>query len=262
MIPDEFNAVTAAKPLCVFVHGWGMNQAIWRPVIDSLPPWIESLAVDLPGHGSAAGREFSDLDDLVDALSSHVDRPAIWIGWSMGGLAVLKLAMDYPAKVQAMMLVSSSPCFVRREDWPQGMPSGLFDDFAAELEADYDGTLRRFLSLQVKDSAQGRQLLKQLRQQVLQQPPANIHALRAGLEVLKNTDLRAQVPLLTMPLAVALGERDGLVNADSADLFNRHLPAADIQVYAQAAHAPFLSHLPVFTAQLLQLVNHVHDTKN
>lgn len=254
--------MTSPEPLCVFVHGWGMNHAVWQPLIEALPTGIECVAVDLPGHGAAAGRSFSSLDDLVESLLQAVDRPAIWIGWSMGGLAVLKLAQCYPERVQGIMLVSSSPCFVRRDDWPCGMPAELFDAFAAELETDFDSTIRRFLSLQVKDSAQGRQLLKQLRQQVLQQPPAHIDALRAGLEVLKTTDLRELVPQLSQPLAVALGERDGLVDAQSADFFSRLQPAADIRLYRQAAHAPFLSHLPDFSAHLLQLVNHIHDSKN
>lgn len=247
------------KTLCVFVHGWGMNHAVWQPVIESLPDRIETVAVDLPGHGAAADEYFSGLDDLVMALCRDITRPAIWIGWSLGGLAVLKLALDYPQRVQAMMLVSSTPCFVHRDDWPCGMPHSLFDSFAAELEADFDNTIRRFLSLQVKDSAQGRQLLKQLRQQVLQQPPANIQALRSGLEVLKSTDLREQMQKLEMPLAVALGARDGLVNVESSKFFTDNLPHVDVRIYAQAAHAPFLSHLPDFTAQLLQLVSSLHD---
>lgn len=247
------------KTLCVFVHGWGMNHAVWQPVIESLPDRIETVAVDLPGHGAAADKSFSGLDDLVMALCRDITRPAIWVGWSLGGLAVLKLALDYPQRVQAMMLVSSTPCFAHRDDWSYGMPHTLFDSFAAELEADFDSTIRRFLSLQVKDSAQGRQLLKQLRQQVLQQPPANIQALRSGLEVLKSTDLREQIQKLEMPLAVALGARDGLVNVEGSKFFTDNLPHADVRIYAQAAHAPFLSHLPDFTAQLLQLVSSLHD---
>ncbi|MDQ1362278.1 MAG: pimeloyl-[acyl-carrier protein] methyl ester esterase [Pseudomonadota bacterium] len=247
------------QPLCVFVHGWGMNRAVWQPVIESLPEWIESVAVDLPGHGTAADKNFSGLDDLVMALCRDITRPAIWIGWSLGGLAVLKLALDHPSRVQAMMLVSSTPCFVRRDDWPCGMPHTLFDGFAAELAADYENTIRRFLSLQVKDSAQGRQLLKQLRQKVLQQPAANIHALHSGLEILKKTDLREPMQKIEMPLAVVLGARDGLVSAESSKFFTDNFAHADVQIYAQAAHAPFLSHLPDFAAQLVQLVSSLHD---
>ena len=252
--------MTAGKPLCVFVHGWGMNHAIWQPVIESLPPWIESIAVNLPGHGVAADKNFDSLNDLVIALCRDISRPAIWIGWSLGGLAVMQLAVDFPQRVQAMMLVACTPCFVHRDDWPDGMPQSLFDGFALELENDFENTIRRFLALQVKNSAQGRQILKQLRQRVLQQPAANISALRAGLHILKTADLRAQLPDINTPIAVALGGRDHLVNVATSIFYKKIFPCADVQTYLQAAHAPFLSHVQDFSAQLLQLVKTSHDT--
>ena len=254
--------MAAEQPLCVFVHGWGMNHAIWQPVIEALPSTIECVAVDLPGHGMAAQKTFDSLDDLVAALASDINRPAIWIGWSLGGLAVMQMAAKYPQQVQAMLLVASTPCFVKRDDWNYGMPQNLFDGFADELEADYENTIRRFLTLQVKDSAQGRQILKQIRQRVLQQPAASVDALRAGLEVLKTTDLRDSLAEVNVPVAISLGEQDRLVNAVNAEYYRRIFPGADVQCYAHASHAPFLSCLPEFTVQLMRLIKTVEDAKS
>ena len=253
--------MTTGKPLCVFVHGWGMNRTIWQPVIDALPNSIEAIALDLPGHGQNTDKCFTSLDDLVVALRRDITRPAIWIGWSLGGLAVLKLALEFPQLVQAMLLVASTPCFVHKAGWSYGMPAALFTGFAADLEADFENTVKRFLTLQVKDSAQGRQILKQLRSRVLQQPAANIQALRSGLEILQTTDMHQQLMQLNMPVAVALGERDTLVNVNCAQNYLTTLPQADVRIYSHAAHAPFLSHLPDFSMQLLQLVNTVHNAK-
>jgi pimeloyl-[acyl-carrier protein] methyl ester esterase len=248
--------------LCVLVHGWGMNRAIWQPLIETLPVEIEILALDLPGHGLSAADSFQSLQDLADTLRRQINRPAIWIGWSLGGLAVMQYALEYPQHVRGMMLVSSTPCFVARNDWPSGMESAVFDGFEKGLQEDYAGTLKRFLSLQVKDSPAGRGLLKRLRENVLQQPAANPQALSAGLEILKTTDLRARMPDLHMPLALALGGRDGLVNKNTGEFVQRVLPHADVKIYDDAAHAPFLSHLPEFSAQLLQLIKTVHDHKS
>lgn len=245
--------------LCVLVHGWGMNSAIWQPLMNVLPAGIECVAVDLPGHGSAAGDSFESLHELSEALQREVKQPAVWLGWSLGGLAVMQLALNDPQLVRGMMLVSSTPCFTTREDWPHGMAQDVFDSFAVNLQSDYVGTIKRFLSLQVKDSPAGRSLLKQLRENVLQQPAANPHALSAGLDVLKTTDLRSRVSELSMPVSLALGGRDGLVNKHTADFMQKVLPHTDVQVYTEAAHAPFLSHLPEFSAQLLKLIKTVHD---
>lgn len=249
--------MTEAKLRCVFVHGWGMNQAVWQPVVDTLPDWIEPLCIDLPGHGNATDSRFSSLDELVSALLDQVSTPAMWVGWSLGGLAVSRLALRYPEQVQAMMLVSSSPCFVSRDDWSCGMPASVFDGFADELELDYAATIKRFLALQVKDSPSGRQILRTLRQKILQLPEANLDALRAGLRLLKTTDLRDQLGQLSMPVLWLLGGRDGLIKATLADQLERLMPDARVAVIEQAAHAPFLSHGNEFNQQLIAMAEQI-----
>jgi pimeloyl-[acyl-carrier protein] methyl ester esterase len=249
--------MTETKLRCVFVHGWGMNQAVWQPVIDTLPDWIEPLCIDLPGHGRAAASSFGSLDELVSALLDQVSAPAMWVGWSLGGLAVSRLALRYPQKVQAMMLVSSSPCFVSRPDWPCGMPASVFDGFADELERDYAVTIKRFLGLQVKDSPSGRKILRTLRQKILQLPAANMDALRAGLLLLKATDLRDQLGQLSMPVAWLLGGRDGLIRPTLTQQLDRLMPQARVTVIEQAAHAPFLSHGDEFNQQLIAMAEQI-----
>jgi len=229
-----------------------MNKAIWRPVFEVLPDWIEPIAIDLPGHGSQADKSFETLDDLAQVLDQLIEEPAIWIGWSLGGLAVMQLAMQKPQKVQALMLVASSPCFVQKQDWLSGMKSDVFDIFAQELEKDFSGTIRRFLSLQVRGSESGREILRSLRKEILAQPAANIEALRSGLNLLKTVDLRCQLSQLNMPVSWLLGERDGLVNGSLATELESLMPEADVHVFNQAAHAPFLSHLADFNKQLTE----------
>ena len=251
--------MASKKIKCVFVHGWGMNKAIWQPVIETLPDWIEPMAIDLPGHGSQADKSFETLDDLAQALDQSVNEPVIWIAWSLGGLAVMQLALRKPQKVQAMMLVSSSPCFVQKQDWSSGMKADVFDDFAKELEKDFSGTIRRFLSLQVRGSESGREILRSLRKEILAQPAANIESLRSGLNLLKTVDLRHQLLQLKIPVRWLLGERDGLVNVSLATELEHLMPDAEVNIFNQAAHAPFLSHLPEFSKQLTEFANKTHN---
>ena len=248
----------SAKPVkCVFVHGWGMNREIWQPLLERMPEVVESRAIDLPGHGQNAGQSFQSLDDLVEALASEVDEPAIWVGWSLGGLAVTQLALRYPEKARALMLVASSPCFVQKPGWDSGMGAEVFDDFSNQLEQDFSGTIQRFLSLQVRGSESGRQLLRELRKKVLAQPAANILALRSGLSILKSIDLRAELKDLNMPVSWVLGGQDGLVKADLESELKLLATNIESRVYPKAAHAPFLSHLEEFSEQLVAFVNRV-----
>lgn len=235
---------------CVFVHGWGMNQAIWQPVLERLPGWIDPIVIDLPGHGLAADGCFNHLQDLVDMLGDVTNSPSLWIGWSLGGLPVMQLALQRPQLIKGMMLVASSPCFVMRSDWHCGMRESVFDGFGAELATDFSGTIKRFLSLQVKGSESGRQILKQLRANVLNMPAANPRALMAGLQVLKQIDLRTRLVDIHSPVYWLLGEHDGLVQSSLAEELAHLMPDANVKVQKKAAHAPFLSHVDEFVQQL------------
>ena len=245
------------KIKCVFVHGWGMNQAVWQPVIEQLPDWIEPICIDLPGHGLNNQSNFETLDDLVQACVDMVDEPAYWVGWSLGGMAVMQLALDYPEKVKALMLVASSPCFIYKEDCLHGMKSEVFDDFADNLLNDFSATIQRFLSLQVQGSDSGRQILRQLRKKIMVMPAANIQALQAGLKLLKTIDLRKQVVNLSMPVDWVLGNKDTLVKPSLANVLKQSELKANITVIDKAAHAPFLSHLEQFTEKLIESVEKV-----
>jgi len=249
--------VIEEKIKCVFVHGWGMNSMVWQPVIECLPDWIEAECIDLPGHGAAHQQTFSTLDDMVDALVQKINQPALWVGWSLGGLAVMQLALRHPEKVTAMMLVASSPCFVHKENWSCAMDDAVFDAFADELEKDFSGTIRRFLTLQVRGSESGRKVLKSLREKILAQPPANIEALRAGLDVLKTTDVRESLKKLNRPASWILGERDTLIKSTLVDELKLMVPFAETSVYKNAAHAPFLSHLEDFSEQLISFAKDI-----
>ena len=239
------------KVSCLFVHGWAMNSTIWQPVLDKLPTWVEAELIDLPGHGQRVNESFTDLQDLTDDLRLRCEKikkagqPLVLVGWSLGALPCLQLVIDQFSEVDELILVSSNPCFVSREDWRCGIDSEIFNDFSRSLKTDFSGTIRRFLSLQVKGSDSGRLILRGLREKILQQPQPNEVSLDAGLAILKQTDLREQLKKISQPLSWVLGEQDGLVKAKLAETLTQ------VVVVDKAGHAPFLSHTDEFIKHLL-----------
>jgi len=80
------------------------------------------------------------------------------------------------------------------KDWDRGMAPADLEDFGAALMADPQATLLRFLSLQTRGMANQKTLLQQLRQTLLATPGASSEALSSGLAMLRDTDLRADLP--------------------------------------------------------------------
>jgi pimeloyl-[acyl-carrier protein] methyl ester esterase len=249
------------KVTCVFVHGWAMNGSVWESVISELPPWIDVIQVDLPGHGSMNQVRLDTLDGMAKTLSALVHRPVIWIGWSLGGLAVMRLSQLYPERVSAALLVATNPCFVSRggpggcvQDWSHAVEQDVFDQFAADLEADQDRTIRRFLALQVKGQEGAIQTVRQLQRSMQQRGVANISALRKGLDILKTADLRELLAECSQTqFHWVLGARDTLVPSCLAAVLADRFGQRHVSLYAGAGHAPFLSDPQRFIAEVVAL---------
>jgi pimeloyl-[acyl-carrier protein] methyl ester esterase len=273
------------EPL-VLLHGWGMHGGMWGSVVDTLAQDFCVHLVDLPGHGKAGkgegGREngncgsvvlpfplpsspFPDcpfslppspfsIDSIVAELAAHFSAPLTVCGWSLGGQIAQHWAASEPDKIQRLILVASTPCFAQRDDWQHGMLLATLQQFAQELERDYAATLRRFLALQVRGSEGERELLQSLRAALFSRGEPHLDALRGGLEILRDADLRAALPHLSQPTLVIAGERDKLTPPAASHFMATALPNAQMLEIQGAAHAPFLSHPDLFMQHLLKFL--------
>lgn len=242
-------------PDIVLVHGWGMHGGIWGDLPAYLATRYRVITLDLPGHGrSPALTGLYDLATLADVVAGHVAVPATWIGWSLGGMVALNIALRHTSQVQKLVLVGATPRFVQEENWPHAMPSEVLTQFALELGADFRATLQRFLSLQVGVDAAGHALLRTLRKDMFRYGEPDATALAAGLAMLRDADLRPVLPRITCPVQIIQGTRDRLTPMGAAEYLVAHLPHARLARVAHAGHIPFLSHPHRFRELLLDFL--------
>ena len=236
-----YTQTSGAGPDLMMVHGWGLHGGIWKPLLPLLEAHFRVTCVDLPGHGRSGWQGEETLDAMAGALLSVAPAAAAWLGWSLGGLVAARAALLAPTRVNALIEIASSPCFVRRPGWQSAMLPVLLDTFAAELAEDYARTLNRFLALQVRGSENSAAVLKMLRALMLLQGEPNADALRAGLELLRTTDLRDRLGKITCPVLLLAGERDTLVPVSAMRAAGELFHAAQLQVIDGAGHAPFIA---------------------
>ena len=85
-------------PDLVLLHGWAMHSGIWGRLVDVLASGFRVNLVDLPGHGVNRHVPLSgDLNEVAELILSAVP-PAIWIGWSLGGLVTLAATLQATAQ--------------------------------------------------------------------------------------------------------------------------------------------------------------------
>ena len=237
-------------PELVLLHGWGMNAAVWQPLLPGLQERFRVTLVELPGHGESPSLG-GGLDDWVRACLQVAPAQAAWLGWSLGGLLAQRAALLAPQRIRQLCLVTATPSFVQREGWSRAMSRAVFEQFAQALTEDAPATLRRFLSLQVKNTEDARTLLRTLNGALAQRRAPDAAGLEQGLRLLLEGDLRADLAKLAVPSNWLFGGRDTLVPAGVADEINARAPAARVEMIESAGHAPFLSH-PYQTLQWLE----------
>ncbi len=263
--------VTGRGAPLVMLHGWGMHGGVWAATAARLAEEFEVHVVDLPGHGFSSGKgeegrakgKTADpqlpfylpsspftLDAIAAELSARFPDPVNLLGWSLGGIIAQHWAAREPQRVARLVLVASTPCFAERADWDAGMPQETLAQFAADLEKSHTATLRRFLGLQMRGSESERELLAALRAILFSRGEPEMAALRGGLDILRDADLRAVLPSIRQATLVIAGERDKLTPPAASHYLGRTLPNARVAEIAGAAHAPFLSHPQPFIEQV------------
>jgi pimeloyl-[acyl-carrier protein] methyl ester esterase len=228
----------------VLLHGWGMNSAVWSTVIENLKDHYQVTLIDLPGHGFSSDSALvnASLDDWADAVEALLPENPVVLGWSLGGLVALALALKHPARIRSLIMLTATPSFMQRDNWSCAMGKDTLENFAANLKANLKTTLNRFLSLQIKGCDNARGLLKSLKNAFSSRPQAKIRALENGLSFLHDVDLRNCLTDLNVPSLWIYGEKDTLVPVCASDTIKLYLPEASVHIIKGSGHVPFLSH--------------------
>ena len=234
----------------VFLHGWGLHGGVWAETANGLAGRAV-LTPDLAGYGESAMCAPYQADALANRLAETMPDACIVVGWSMGGLVAQAWAARRPEQVRGLVLVGGTPAFVARPDWPYGLSADLLAGFAEALLADRHATLLRFLALQARGGETARAVIGRLRERLFERPEPGLETLRAGLDLLRETDLRALAATIRCPTLVVHGGHDTLCPLTAGHWLAEHLPDAELAVHPHAAHAPFLSHPDWFMDRLM-----------
>ena len=101
----------AGAPPIVFVHGTRLTRTAWTAQVEALSDRYRVIALDLPGHGSLAERQFT-LDaaagELARVIETAAGGRAVVVGLSLGGYVAMDLASRRPELIRALVLSGAS----------------------------------------------------------------------------------------------------------------------------------------------------------
>ncbi len=105
-----------ARPTVVFIHGAGGSAWSWMGLLSAVGRKVNTLALDLPGHGETPGRAFSSIDGYAEWLAQALDRlkdelglddRLVLAGHSMGGAVSQVFNLTHPDYAAGLILLGT-----------------------------------------------------------------------------------------------------------------------------------------------------------
>lgn len=258
--PEMQSLQNSQKIPLVLIHGWGLNSAVWQPFIKNLPDEFTDafyiITLDLPGYGINVDKVVGtySLANICKSIVDTIKQPAIYLGWSLGGLVATEMALSYPEQVLGLITVASSPRFTEERGeqagvnqllWP-GIKPTVLDAFHQQLHIDTKKTISGFLKIQAMGSPHIRQDIKQITLLIFQHQMANKMTLDQSLKLLENSDFRLRLQDITQPFLRLYGDADNLVPKAVIAQITQLAKNSEQYIFKQASHAPFISHADDF----------------
>ena len=230
----------------VLIHGWGMHSGIWEPIIDRFSNQYTLHLVDIPGMGKSHVINPYDLDHVTEEISKALPPSFDILGWSLGSLIAIKMSLMYPKKINRMVLVGGTPCFINQTDWSYGVDIRDFNNFANNLFKNYKSTMINFYILQLMHSKNSKLIIKKLKEMEAVENPPEIKSLQLGLDILLNNDLRNDINKIKHQTLLITGDMDRLTPKSASIWLESHLKESQLKLIKGASHIPFLSHSDEF----------------
>jgi pimeloyl-ACP methyl ester carboxylesterase len=256
----------AGEPAMVFIHGLAGS---WQNWLENLPHFAAAghrvIALDLPGFGaSEAPRSKLSIPGYGALVDMLLDRlgvgPAVIVGNSMGGFIGAEVAIQYPPRVERLVLVSAAGLTVeyQRNETALGvlrfgkrllMAWGGFVGARSDAIASRPRTRRLLMRLVVHDA--DRLPAPLIAEQVR---GAGNPGFVDALDALTDYPIRPRLGEIGCPTLIVWGTEDNLVPVRDAAEFERLIPDARKVVWEETGHVPMLERPAGFNALLDEFV--------
>ncbi|HET6619625.1 MAG TPA: alpha/beta fold hydrolase [Dongiaceae bacterium] len=222
-------------PVLVLSHTLATSRAMWRRQVPHFARRYRVVSYDMRGHGESAAPDYpsslemlaEDVVGVLDALGA--ERPAVFLGSSIGGMIGQALALRHAQRFRAMILsntVSRTPP-EGRAMWEQRIEAIRKDGMESQVQP----TLERWLSRDFR--TRDPETTKWVADMIRGTPVAGMIGCARAIQRLDYTDELARIALPTLIIA---GEKDPGAPVAAAQAMHERIKGSRLDVIPDCLH--------------------------
>jgi len=223
-------------PPLLLIHGLGSDMRGWEFQEKELSKHFQLILVDQRGHGHSSGPGMNfvtasvfaqDMAALLDHLGISKTHVA---GQSMGGLIAQQFALDFPEKVERLILISTGPKITEES----------IDEVYGWREAQVEGGDVAYFEAATKSCypaefiENNQELMDYLMRRENLLNPQGVMATGLGLATF---DATAQLQRIASPTLIVHGEEDRVFDVSLAKSTDRLIPNSKLVIFPGCGHS-------------------------
>ena len=216
----------------LWLPGWSFDEKVFSRFYGAFDSDFRHLHVNWQGLENK-----EDIKNRVHAVMDQADGDKLFaVGWSLGAMAALELALGNQSKLKGLALISPTASFVKRENYDFGWDKRVVQRMQKQLHKDKQKVLTDFAG-SLLNTEEG--VIADLKQNI---PDDSATSLAAGLDYLTETDLRSQIVNLKIPTIIFHGRED-LICPPAASQFIKDEAGGYVRriVMENIGHIPFMT---------------------
>lgn len=208
------------------IHGFMVHSGNWLSIAPKLSKKYQVYMPHLPGHGGTPKIEPNTLERVNEVMTAFLlsiseNEPITIIGSSMGGGIAFRFALDYPERVQRLVVINSAGI-----DWELDRRLLL-----PESKVDVLRKMRAIVRPNIKMPSFVLSGLQKQNQPIYRE---------LFDDAIGNAKyyLDEELPSLKMKAYILWGEQDGLFNMDFCRKMCALIPDYELKIFPKSAHVP------------------------